>query len=192
QQKILRIVKSRHVGGASTQQERIGQQRNRARGREIGQRAVRFFHVGLELIKRRVELCVAFVDQSQQRAQDERVGVGLMKDDAEALEDRARSGDVTRVEQREEELRIVAFELTEILDVTHLVADDNAEIPERIEEAVDEALLRGADAAAEEEQEIDIRVQAQVAAPVAAERDDGNGPVVRTRVSKQLADQRID
>ena len=59
-----------------------------------------------------------------------------------------------------------------ILDVAHLVTDDDAEIPQRVEKPVDETLLGGADAAAEEQQEIDVRVQAEVPAAVAAERDD--------------------
>ena len=118
--------------------------------------------------------------------------LGLVKHRAEALEHGARARDGPRVEQREQELRVVGLELLEILDVAHLVPDDHAEVPQRVQEAVDEALLRGADAAAEEQQQIDVGVQAEMAAAVAAERDDGHRPVVRARVGEQLADQRVD
>ena len=118
--------------------------------------------------------------------------LGLVKHRAEALEHRARTRDGTCVEQRQEELRVVGLELLKIIDVAHLVTDDHAEIPQRVEKPVDETLLGGADAAAEEKQEIDIRVQAQVPAAVAAERDDGDRTVIGTRVGKELADQGVD
>ena len=179
QQEILRIVEPRGVRRAAAQQQRIGEQRNRARRGQVAQRARRFLHVGFELVQRRVELRVALVDQREQRAQDERVRLGLVKHRAEPLEHRARARDRTRVEQRQQELRIVGLEPLKILDVAHLVTDDDAEIPQRVEKRVDEPLFGGADAAAEEQQQIDIRVEAEVPAAVAAERDDGDRTVIR-------------
>ena len=41
--------------------------------------------------------------------------------------------DLTRVEQRQQELGIVGFELLKIVDLAHLVADDHAQIPQRME-----------------------------------------------------------
>ncbi|PYR65862.1 MAG: hypothetical protein DMF88_18280 [Acidobacteria bacterium] len=116
----------------------------------------------------------------------------LVKDGAEALEHGPRAGHCPRIEQRQQELGIVGLELLEILDVAYLMADDDAEIPERVEKAVDEALLRGTDAIAEEQQQIDVGVQAEMAASIAAERDDGNRPVVGARVGELLADERVD
>jgi hypothetical protein len=54
------------------------------------------------------------------------------------------------------------------------------------------ALFGRADAASKEQQQIDVRVQAQVAAAVSAKRDDGERTVVRAGVGEQLADQRVD
>src|SRR5206468_3984883 len=98
----------------------------------------------------------------------------------------------SRSAQRQEELRVVGLEPLKIIDLAHLVTDDHAEIPQRVEKPVDETLLGGADAAAEEKQEIDIRMQTEVPAPVAAERDDGDRTVIGTRVGKELADQGVD
>src|ERR1051325_12097801 len=67
-----------------------------------------------------------------------------------------------------------------------------AEIPERVEKPVDEPLLGGTDAAAEQQQQIDIGVQTEVAASVAAERDDGHRPVAGAGVGEQLTDERVD
>src|SRR5258705_12061986 len=66
QEKILRIVESRGVRRAAAQQQRVGEQRNRARGGQVAQRARRFLHIGFELVERPVELRVALVNQSQQ------------------------------------------------------------------------------------------------------------------------------
>src|SRR5204862_6312018 len=134
---------------------------------------------GLELIERRVEARVAVVDQLQQRAQDERVRGRLVKHGAEALEHGADAGDRPRIEQRQQELGIVGLELLEILDGAHLMTDDDAEIPERVERAVDEPLLARADAAAEQQQQIAGGVKTEVTAPIAAERAAGNRPLAR-------------
>ncbi len=72
------------------------------------------------------------------------------------------------------------------------MTDDDAEIPKRVEKAVDEPLLGRADAAAEQQQQIDVGVKTEVAASIAAERDDGNRPVVGAGVGEQLTDERVD
>ncbi len=191
QEEILRVVEARRIGGAAAQEQRIREQRNRARGRQIAQRAGRVLHVGLELIQRRVELRVPLLDQRQQRTEDEGVCGRPMKEAPEALEHRARARHRTRVEQREQELGIVGLELAQVREVAHLVADDDAEVPERIQEIADEALLRRTDAVAEEQQQIDVGMEAQVAAAVAAEREDRHGAVVRARLGEELPDERV-
>ena len=72
-----------------------------------------------------------------------------------------------------------------------LVADDHAEIPERMEKAAQEALLRRPDARPEEHQEVDVGVEREVPTPVAAERDDRHGTVGRARIDGQLPQQRV-
>ena len=192
QQEVLRVVEPRRVRRSAPQQQRIGEHRDRARRGEIAKRAGRVLHVGLELIQRVVEFRVALLDQREQRAQDERVRARLVEDRAEPLEHRARARHRPRVEQRQQELGVVGLELLKILDVADLVADHDAEIPERVQKAVHEALFGRADAVAEEQEQIDVRVQAQVTAPVSAKRDDRERPVVRTGVGEQLPDQRVD
>ncbi len=117
---------------------------------------------------------------------------GPVKQRAETLEHRAGAGDRPRVEQRQQELGVVGLELAEIIDVAHLVADDDAEVPERVQEAADEALLRRPDAVAEQQQQIDVGVETEVAAPVAAERDDRHRSVIGAGVGDQLPDERVD
>ena len=45
------------------------------------------------------------------------------------------------------------------------MADHDAEVPERIQEGAQEPLFVGADAAAEQDQQVDVRVEAQMARP---------------------------
>ena len=51
------------------------------------------------------------------------------------------------------------------------MADGQAQVPERIEERVQEPLVVGSDGPGEEHQQVDVRVQAELAAAVAAERE---------------------
>src|SRR5262245_4771265 len=134
---------------------------------------------------------MTIVDERDERAQDKRVRLGLMEQRAESLENRARSCNGTRVEQGQEKFRVVALQFAEVVDVANLVPDDDTEIPERIQEAVDEPLFRGPNAAAKEQQQVDVGVQAQMTATVATEGDNGQRPVVTAGVGEQLANQRV-
>ena len=69
--------------------------------------------------------------------------------------------------------------------------DNHAEVPERVQKRPQKAFLPGGNAAAEEHQEIDIRMQAEVPPPVAAERDDRHRPFGRPGVDEQLPQQRV-
>ena len=93
-----------------------------------------------------------------------------VKQHAETVEERARAGDRTRIEERQEKLRIVGLQPAEVVQLTHLMADDDTQIPERVEEAAEELLLLGADAAAEEHEQVDVGLQTEMASAVAAER----------------------
>ncbi len=115
----------------------------------------------------------------------------LVEQRAEPIEERARPRHVTRVEQREEELGVVGLDLGELLDLPHLVPDDHPEVPERVEEGAEEPFLARGNAAAEEHEQIDIRVQAEMAPPVAAERDDRHRTVRGDGLDEQLPQQRV-
>src|SRR5581483_9734875 len=74
----------------------------------------------------------------------------------------------------------------------HLMADDDAEVPEGRQEMMDELFLRATDTAAEQQQQIDVRMQTQMSPAVPDERDDRERSVIRPGVGMQLADQRVD
>ena len=66
-----------------------------------------------------------------------------------------------------------------------------SEVPQRIQEGVQEALVVGADRAGEEHQEIDVGVEAQLTASVATEREDRHSVRSRARIGEQLLHQRV-
>ena len=147
QQKVLGVVEPRRIGRPAPQQQRIGQQRDRPRRRQVAQRARRFLDVRLQLVERGVEPRVPLLDQLQQRRQDVRVRRRRVEQRVEPVEQRPRAGHRPRVEQRQQELRVVGLELREVVELAHLMADDDAEVPERVQERAQEPLLRRADAA---------------------------------------------
>ena len=52
----------------------------------------------------------------------------------EAIEEPAVARNRPRIDERHEELGVVDFEPSELVDLAHLVADDEAEIPERVQD----------------------------------------------------------
>jgi hypothetical protein len=72
------------------------------------------------------------------------------------------------------------------------MADDHAEIPERIQERSKKLLLGSADPTTEQHQQIDIRVETEMASPVPTQRE--HDDVVRgaTRLGEQLTQQTVD
>jgi hypothetical protein len=192
QQEILGIIESRRISRTTAQQQRIGEERDRARRREVSERARCVLYVRLQLVERAVELRVAVVDERDERAQDKCVRLGLMEKRAETLKHRPRPGDGTRVEEREEKLRIVPLQLAEVLDVANLMPHYDTEIPEGIQEAVDEPFFRGPDAAAKQQQQVDVGMQAEMTPAVASKGDNGQRPIVDACVGEQLSNERID
>ena len=84
-----------------------------------------------------------------------------------------------------------ASSLTEVVELPHLVADHDADVPERVQERPQEPLLGGADAPAEQHEQIDVGMEAEMTAPVAAEREDDHA-LGRRAVRKQLPQHRVD
>src|SRR5438105_3345061 len=93
----------------------------------------------------------------------------------DAIEKGRVAGDRARVEQREQEFRVVDFELGEVGHLPDLMADREARIPQRMQDGAHPFLFGFLDLAVEQEQDVDVRVQTQVAPTVAAERDDEAG-----------------
>ena len=115
-----------------------------------------------------------------------------VKQRAEAIEERARAGDRPRIEQRQQELGVVGLQPIEVVQLAHLMADDHAEVPQRVEEAAEELLFVGADAAAEEHEQVDVGLQTQMPPAVATERQHRDLRVRRRDVGEQLPQHRID
>ena len=86
------------------------------------------------------------------------------------------AGDRPRIERREQEFGVAGVEIVEVGELTHLVPDHELKIPERLEDGVDEPLLVPADAVLEQNHQIDIGMQTQRPAAVAAERTDHQRP----------------
>ena len=134
---------------------------------------------------------MAVLDQRQQHRQNLRVDVRLVEGGHEPVEQPAVARQRAGVEEREQEFGVVGFEPGELLEVAHLMADHDAKIPERIEEAADEGFVGGAEGLLEEQQQIDVGMQAQFPAPVPAERDDRHRLRRRGDRVEQLAEEHV-
>ena len=102
------------------------------------------------------------------------------------------AGDQAPVEQRDQQLRIVGLELVEVGDLAHVLADGQAEVPQRLEQAADGALLGRGDRTAGDDQQIQVRVQAQRPAPIAADRgDDDRGRDAAQHLGREIAHEAV-
>ena len=70
--------------------------------------------------------------------------------------------------------QLLVFESLELVNGAHLVPDGEVGVPQRVQQRAQEALLLGADARAKHDQQVDVRVQAQRATAVAANRAEDN------------------
>ena len=103
-----------------------------------------------------------------------------------------RSHDAARVEQCQQEFRIVRFELCEIAELAHLMPDDQWQIPERVEKPTQKRFVVGANGVVEEDEDVDVGMQRQVPPSVATQRDDSRGLRGRRRQEEQPLQERID
>ena len=94
---------------------------------------------------------------------------------ADGLEEGRVAREQPRVEQRQQKLRIVVVQVRDLRQLHHLVADGETQVPERVEHRFDDPLFGRADGAVEDEEQIDVGVQAQRPAAIAAERRDRKG-----------------
>ena len=83
------------------------------------------------------------------------------------------TGEQPGIEQREQELRIAGFEVLEIGQLADLVADRQAQVPQRMQERLDELLFGRPDRAVEHDEQIEVGVEAEHPPAVAAERANG-------------------
>ena len=189
---ILRFLETRRLDRTTREQRRVGQARNRPRRPQVAQRPGRFLHIRLELIQRVVEARMPRVDERDERRHDVGVRRGLMERHREPLEQRPIAGQRPRVDQRKQELGVVGLEGGKIGELADLLSDDDAEVPQGVEETVQEPFIGGTNRALKENEQVDIRPQTQLTAAVPAERDGGDRLRGRRRRFEQLTQQRVD
>ena len=169
-----------------------------ARGRDVAQPARRALDVGLELVHRRVERLVPLVDELQQRIEQPPpvVGAEAPHPAVEPLKEPLVAGDEPHVEERQQEFGVPQVErrrLAEIGQLPDMLADRQPEIPERLEQRADEALVARPHRVLEEDEEVDVGVQAERLPAVSPEGHDRHGRTgVHARVFRQLLHQRVD
>ena len=167
-------------------------------GRDVAQAAGRALDVGLELVDRVVERRVPLVDELQQRIEQPPpvVGAEAPHPAVEPLKEPLVAGDEPDVEQRQQEFGVPQVErgrLGEIGELPDVLADGQPEIPERLEQRADEALLARPHRVLEEDEEVDVGVQAERLPAVAPEGHDRHGGAgVHARVLRELLHQRVD
>ena len=134
---------------------------------------------------------MALVNQPLERADDERVRLRGVKILLEPREERRVATDRTGVHQCQQEFGIVHFEPRQLVDLPDLVADDQTGVPQRMQHRAQESLVAVVQRAVEHDQQIDVRIEAQVAAAVAAERRDRDLPPGGWRIDHELSNQGV-
>ena len=165
------------------------------RGGNVAQPARRALDVRLQLVDRVVERRMPFVDELQQRVEElpPVVDGKAAHPRLEPLKEALVAGNEPDVEQGEQELGVAEIELGEVGDLPHVLTDGQPQIPERLEERADEALLARRHRILEEDQQVDVGVEAERSPAVPAERANRHGRAgVRPRGFRELLHQRVD
>ena len=160
-QKILGILqRSTHPIRLRLERRRF-EQTQMSRRHDVAETARGALEIRFELIDGAAELLVPLVNQLQQQIQD--AAAVLLPNRAqprlEALEELGIAREETGVEQREQELRIAGIELVELREIANVLADGEAQIPERLEQLADETLVGGGERLLEEDQQVNVGLQ---------------------------------
>ena len=138
---------------------------------------------------------MALLGQIAQRRQH-RVGpgrLGSLADLAELLEQACIAVEMAGVGERDQIFRVVGVGLPEIRDFPHVMPDVEAQVPQRVQHRLQETLVGGADRPAEQEQQVDVGVQAQLPSAVAAHGHDRHRRVgLFARCAVDLTDDPVD
>ena len=70
----------------------------------------------------------------------------------ELLEQRGGAGHKPGIQQREQKLRVVDFEVGELIDLADLVTDHDTEVPQRVQELTQQPLPRPPDTPTEQDE----------------------------------------
>src|SRR5580765_202425 len=117
---------------------------------------------------------------------------GMMESRLEPIVESSIAGDEAGVDECHQEFRIVDLQFSELLDFAHLVSHDQPEIPQRMQDGAQRVLLSGAEVAAEQDEQIDVRMQKKLAPAIPANGDDGDGLWGLGRGREKLPHDRVE
>src|SRR6185503_9719198 len=139
---------------------------------QVAQAARRFLQVRLERVGRVLVLGVALLLLELLRLEERhRIGRRIERF-PEAAEELLASHEETRFEERGADGDVAGSGLDAALDGAHAVADLEADVPEAADQALERLALRGARLLREQDEEVDVRAREELAAAVAAGRDE--------------------
>ena len=191
QQKLFGIVQGTQTRAALPEKRGIGDLGNRLCSEQIAQTAGRLLDVRLELVERVVEARVPLDDERPERIERPPAHPRELGGPGELIEQRRIARDNPGVGQRQQEFGIVLGQARPFVDLAHVMADRQAQIPNRVEKAVQKPLVLGRDGTGKQHQQVDVGVEAQLAASVAAEGEDADRLRERSGLREQLLDDRI-
>ena len=118
-------------------------------------------------------------------------GLRLFGGAEELVEQRRVADNRSRVGQRQQKLRVVLLKVRAFAQLAHVMTDGQPEVPQRIEKRVQEALVFSRDRIGKEQQQVDIRVKAELLAAVAAERENADRLTDQPGIGKELLDDGV-
>ena len=142
-----------------------------------------------------MELAVALIGERDERIENLRPPDGRRRfhDRPELVSELAIARQGTEIHQRQQIFGIGRVKAIEIAKLPHVVPDLEPQIPQRVQQALDEALLGPADRPAEQHEQIDVGVEKLGFAPVTADGVYGERSLrVRAGILDELADDAID
>jgi hypothetical protein len=142
------------------------------RGVDVAQAARRLLDVGLAHVRRAAELAVALVALRERRLEElgEVLLVDVLGQDLpEAIEEPAVAHQIAGLLHRGAARKVGAGHGQAVRQATHRVPDLQAQIPERVEQALGDALDVGAHLPVVDQHQVEVGERVELAAPVAAE-----------------------
>ena len=132
------------------------------------------------------------VDERGEHVNHPRVGSRRVEGGREPLEERAAAVDGSRVDEGEQKLGIIGLQALEVFDIAHLMAHHEPEIPEWMQQTAHEPFFGVADPTAEQQQQVDVGVEAQLAAAVATHGHDADRLLRRRSRRNKLPQQDVE
>ena len=151
---------------------------------EITQTALAFLDVGLDEIARRARAPHALLAFGELGGDEFRRGLRhdlLVEARLQSLEELLVSRDEPRLDEGRPHRHVAAGLLQAFVDRSRRMADFLLEVPQHVEQGLDDLFDCGRRLVGQQEQEIDIGPRRQDAAPVPADSDDGRQRCVRRR-----------